>query len=273
VVVHPTIKSSGAEAIISIRHSANLSKEFGFGFKRVSDELNLLIRKMIESGDVAMQAIAATAFAEQPDLYKMAFPDYQFILTAQQQLNLPRDIETHHSLSHAITALSGVEQKLIPADKTSYVEIDWQLIDIISATPFVDIQTSKGNITIRLEVASAPGTITQFVQLVKAGFYDDKVFHRVVPNFVAQVGCPRGDGWGGFEYVAPSEFSQLRYDDEGWVGMASAGKDTEGTQFFITHSPTPHLDGAYTIFAKVQEGMDVVHQLEVGDKIVTMKLQ
>ena len=273
IQVSPVIRSSGAEAIVSIRHNPNLQKEFGFGYKRVSDELNLLMRNMIESGDVAMQAIIAGAFAEQPELYKTAFPDYQFIAIAQQQLSLPRDIETHHALSYAISALSGVQQQLVPADKTSHVEIDWQLIDIIGLNPIMDIETSKGKIALRLEVESAPGTVTQFVQLAKAGFYDGKVFHRVVPNFVAQAGCSRGDGWGGFEYVAPSEFSRLRYDDEGWVGMASAGKDTEGTQFFITHSPTPHLDGNYTIFAKVQEGMETVHLLEVGDEIISIKLR
>ena len=85
--------------------------------------------------------------------------------------------------------------------------------------------------------------------------------------------CPRGDGYGAEDDSIRSELSNLRYDDEGYVGMASAGKDTEGTQWFITHSPTPHLDGNYTIFGKVTEGMDVVHQLSRGTIIKKVKVQ
>jgi cyclophilin family peptidyl-prolyl cis-trans isomerase len=112
----------------------------------------------------------------------------------------------------------------------------------------------------------------QFVHLVKSGYYNNKKFHRVVPNFVAQAGCPRGDGWGGFDVNVVSEFSMLRYIREGRVGMASAGKDTESAQFFITHAPTIHLDGNYTIFAQVIEGMNVVHKLEIGDNMIKVEL-
>jgi cyclophilin family peptidyl-prolyl cis-trans isomerase len=98
------------------------------------------------------------------------------------------------------------------------------------------------------------------------------VVHRVVPNFVIQDGCPRGDGVGGPAFTIGSELGPLYYE-EGSVGMASAGKDTEGSQWFITHSPTPHLDGRYTIFAKVVEGMDVVHKIEIGDKILGFEFQ
>ena len=101
----------------------------------------------------------------------------------------------------------------------------------------------------------------------------NKTFHRVVPNFVAQGGCPRGDGWGSTNKLIRSEFSPLKYDNEGWVGMASAGKDTETCQFFVTHSPTPHLDGRYTIFAKVIDGMDIVQQLVIGDKIKNIEVE
>ena len=126
---------------------------------------------------------------------------------------------------------------------------------------------------LKLHPEAAPATVTQFVHLAKAKYYDNKPFHRVVPNFMVQGGCSRGDGYSGFDVTVVSEFSsKIRYHDEGWVGMASAGKDTESTQFFITHAPAPHLDDNYTIFAKVIEGMDIVHQLEVGDKIVTISI-
>ena len=93
----------------------------------------------------------------------------------------------------------------------------------------------------------------------------------MVPNFVVHGGDPRGDGWGGPGYSIRSEYGLVNYE-RGSVGVASAGKDTEGCQFFITHSPQPHLDGRYTIFGKVVSGMDVVDQVQVGDKIVRLEL-
>ncbi|AKQ47725.1 peptidylprolyl isomerase [Rufibacter radiotolerans] len=133
------------------------------------------------------------------------------------------------------------------------------------------LKTSKGDIIFELLVEDAPGSVANFVELLEKGFYNGKNFHRVVPNFVAQGGCPRGDGWGSTDYAIRSEFADLNYL-EGYVGMASAGKDTESCQWFITHSPTPHLDGKYTIFAKVVKGMDVVHQLNIGDRIEKVEL-
>ena len=118
----------------------------------------------------------------------------------------------------------------------------------------------------------APGTVVNFVRLVKNGFYKNKAFHRVVPNFVIQTGCPRGDGYGSLDYTLRSELPYLHYDEGGYVGMASAGNNTEGTQFFITHSPAPHLDGKYTIFGKVSKGMEVVQSIAVGDSIEEVTL-
>jgi cyclophilin family peptidyl-prolyl cis-trans isomerase len=120
-------------------------------------------------------------------------------------------------------------------------------------------------------VDEAPGSVTNFLKLASEGYFNGKNFHRVVPNFVIQGGCNRGDGWGSEDYSIRSEFSLRKYK-EGSVGMASAGKDTEGTQWFITHSPTPHLDGRYSIFAEVVEGMDVVHRIEIGDKIISVDI-
>jgi cyclophilin family peptidyl-prolyl cis-trans isomerase len=120
-----------------------------------------------------------------------------------------------------------------------------------------------------LLVDEAPGSVSNFVTLARSGYFNGLYFHRVVPNFVIQGGCHRGDGYGSEAFSIRSEFSQRRYTT-GTVGMASAGKDTEGTQWFITHSPTPHLDGAYTIFAYVFSGQDVVGQIEVGDQIIAV---
>jgi cyclophilin family peptidyl-prolyl cis-trans isomerase len=132
------------------------------------------------------------------------------------------------------------------------------------------VETTKGKIILQLLVEEAPGSVANFVALLRQQYFDGKVFHRVVPNFVVQTGCSRGDGYGSEDYSLRSEFSLTRYR-EGAVGMASAGKDTEGTQWFISHSPTPHLDGRYTIFAQVVEGMEVVKSIGVGDKILSVR--
>ena len=116
-----------------------------------------------------------------------------------------------------------------------------------------------------LLVNNAPISVANFINLARIGFFNGKIFHRVVPNFVAQTGCPRGDGYGSLDFTISSELTPMHYFTEGVVGMASAGNHTECSQWFITHSPTLHLDPNYTIFARVTEGMNVVHQLGVGD--------
>jgi cyclophilin family peptidyl-prolyl cis-trans isomerase len=128
------------------------------------------------------------------------------------------------------------------------------------------IATNRGEFEIELLARDAPYTVQNFVKLAESGFYDGLTFHRVVPNFVIQGGCPLGIGWGDPGYSIRCEYSPLRFE-RGMVGMAHAGKDTGGSQFFVTHSPQPHLDGRYTIFGKVVKGMDVVDEVRVDDVI------
>ena len=148
---------------------------------------------------------------------------------------------------------------------------DWSELNSIKSDQRVELLTSKGRIVLRLQKDDAPFTVLSFVRLVKKGFYNGLFFHRVVPNFVAQSGDPRGDGWGGPGYTLRTEISFARFE-EGTCGMASAGKDTEGSQFFITHWPAMHLDGSYTIFAKVVEGLDVACRIQIGDTILSAGL-
>ncbi len=134
-----------------------------------------------------------------------------------------------------------------------------------------EIKTAKGNITIEFLPVYAPITIGNFCKLAENGFYNEIEFHRVVPGFVVQAGDPSGTGWGGPGYDIISEFSPLPFET-GMVGMASAGKDTESSQFFIMQGNYPHLNGRYSLFAQVIEGMHVVYNLDQGDKIESIKL-
>ncbi|MCB9252599.1 MAG: peptidylprolyl isomerase [Flavobacteriales bacterium] len=148
--------------------------------------------------------------------------------------------------------------------------IDWDYVSKIAAGQQIEINTSKGSIKVKLNVNEAPGSVASILKLIDKGFYNSKTFHRLVPNFVIQGGCPRGDGFGSADYSIRSEFSDLIYSS-GTVGLASSGPNTESCQWFITHCATPHLDGRYTIIGHVIEGMDVVQLLGVGDVILEIK--
>jgi len=130
----------------------------------------------------------------------------------------------------------------------------------------VEIRTQRGTITVRLACPEAPLTCLNFLQLASQGYFDGLTFHRVVPDFVIQGGDPRGDGSGGPGYVIRDEINRLRYG-RGAVGMALAGPDTGGSQFFIALSPQPHLDGGYTVFGQVVAGDAVLDEIRIGDKI------
>ena len=128
------------------------------------------------------------------------------------------------------------------------------------------IETEKGDITIELYAEEAPLAVNSFVFLAQDGWYDNVTFHRVVPGFVAQAGDPSGTGMGGPGYVFDNEVSpDLKFDQPGLLGMANSGPGTNGSQFFITHTSVPHLDGSYTIFGRVISGMDVVESLTPRD--------
>lgn len=137
-------------------------------------------------------------------------------------------------------------------------------ISELTGSETVTLKTTKGYIKLKLYPYFAPYSVLNFINLVNTGFYNNTVFHRVIPNFVIQGGDPLNNGWGGPEYSIRSEFSPLHFE-RGILGMASDGKDTEGSQFFIMHSPFYHLDNNYTIFGEVLEGMDVVDKIYIGD--------
>ena len=134
------------------------------------------------------------------------------------------------------------------------------------------INTVRGPIRLELFGADAPITVWNFLTLARSGYYRGTRFHRVVPNFVAQDGDPRDDGNGGPGYAIRDEMNRHRYE-RGAVGMALSGPDTGGSQYFITHSPQPHLDGHYTVFGRVINGFDVLDRIVQGDLITRVDPQ
>ena len=135
------------------------------------------------------------------------------------------------------------------------------------ANKIVEFNTNKGNFKIELYGDNTPITTGNFIKLVDEGFYNGLIFHRVLPNFMVQCGCPHGTGRGGPGYTIRDEFHpDLKHDSKGMLSMANAGPNTGGSQFFITVAPTPWLDGKHSIFGKVIEGMEVVDSISKVEK-------
>lgn len=137
----------------------------------------------------------------------------------------------------------------------------------------VIFETEKGTMVAELFEKEAPGTVANFEKLVKEGFYNGLTFHRVIPDFVIQGGCPHGTGTGGPGYSIKCEVKDNpKKHLRGSLSMAHAGRDTGGSQFFICHSPQPHLDGNHTVFGQVIEGLDVVDDIRAQDKMLKLTI-
>ncbi len=271
---HPAVKSAAADALQEIMKKPNFYAFFGEAAKGVRRELYYYIREIIASGDPGMIASGVGGLRTPALNYKTLrdtarIQDFKAIIS---RLKMPRDVEAYMALDETIAYFEDRPAPPPYQPKWNH-PIDWNRMQVVTPKTNVTIETAKGKITLELYPEWAPGSVANFLDLAGTSFLNGKNFHRVVPNFVVQGGCPRGDGFGALDYTIRTEIGLAWYDKEGYLGMASAGPDTEGTQFFITESPTPHLDGNYTIFGKVISGMDVVLQLQPGDVIDRVNIQ
>lgn len=259
------VRSAAASTLVAMNQSANFNAGLTPKFATVYKDL------LESEEDPAVLGIIASALADSTLGYRRLLRDVSFLYQVKGKLKLPEHNESLQSIEAAIAHLERRKEPVTVNNDFNH-PIDWDLVKRIPHDLLATVKTSRGSIILRLLVNESPGSVSNFIRLAQTDYFDNKFFHRVVPNFVAQAGCKRGDGWGSEDYSIRSEFSTRLYKT-GSVGMASAGKDTEGTQWFITHSPTPHLDGRYTIFAEVTEGMAVVGLLQVGDKILDVEVQ
>lgn len=266
---HPVMKTALIDAFQNIISSPKWPFLYGTtGRRRYAKGLvaeNL--KSIILAGDAGQIAAAANVLSKPENEFNNLILDYNYLDSILTTLNLPAEAESYNALVGASNFLLDSDQEIAPPAVTH--QIDWSNMANISDTTLATIVTNKGQIVIQLMPTLAPGTVSNFIELVSDNFFDNKVFHRVVPNFVIQTGCTRGDGYGSLPYSIRSEFGPVSYDKEGMVGMARDvnALHTESSQFFITHSPTLHLDHKFTLFARVVSGMEVVHQIEVGDVI------
>lgn len=211
------------------------------------DVMTALLRALGASGDPAAEAFLRR---------EMTYPHVDVVIAAGRALE---------QLTGEAPAMPGSP---LPPERT----LHWDYLRTLGPHPQLILETAKGTITLALDTEQAPLTVQTLAQFAETGQYDDVPFHRVVPNFVIQGGdFARGDGFGGPPFRIRSEFTRIPYE-RGAAGMASSGKDTEGSQFFITHSIQPHLDGRYTAFGTVIDGLDVVDTLYEDDRIIRATL-
>jgi len=258
-----------------------------------NEKLNSILLNTISSDDAPLVSIAADGvdssfIAKNSDKFKSIIlkqvkrevnnPDFMEGIMSLVNLSEKIDEELYnevisktktsnlYSLRKFISDKTGVNYKG-SKDLTHFTEI----VNYFLKYKFAEIITDEGNFVIEFFPEYSPITVGNFCKLAEEDFYNGIEFHRIVPGFVIQVGDPSGTGWGGPGYDIISEFSPLPYEI-GMVGMASAGKDTEGSQFFVMQGNYPHLNGRYSLFAKVVSGIEVVYKLQQGDKINSVQL-
>ena len=265
-------QTAAAEAVDQIAQRPDIVDYMRASFPAFKREYADYFRRVYAGDDASLQAVLASTIAIPHLYFRTEFDnDFGFLAAAQGRLKHPQHIETYYAIERARAALSPEHEARIEPPLHNHA-VNWDIYRSLQPGLEVAIATPRGEIIVDLFEREAPATTVNFVQLVRTGFYNEKVFHRVVPAFVTQGGDPGGDGYGSLDYTLRTETPPLYYDGAGYLGMASAGPHTEDVQFFFTHNATPHLDGRYTIFGRVVSGMDAVLALRRGDAM-RMRLQ
>jgi cyclophilin family peptidyl-prolyl cis-trans isomerase len=215
--------------------------------------------------DAARSAVAALVARAQKEPRERAA-----VVATLQQVGASLDWLLRRAASDALATLGESPPAVGEATRQLQVAAYRGLVLAGLAPHRVRVETEKGTLTLSLECADAALTCASFLSLAGQGFYDGIALHRIVPDFVVQGGDPRGDGTGGPGYSLRDEINLVSYD-RGVVGMALSGPDTGGSQFFVALAPQPHLDGGYTAFGRVVDGLDVLERLEQWDRIVRVR--
>ncbi len=215
----------------------------------------------IDARALMLSALAAYGAAEAVPTLKEALTDKDWALRRHAAATLQTLDPAAGDSATAIRPAPGLPP--VPYDSAALIAP--------ATSPHVFIETARGTIEFELAVLDAPQTSGSFMALAARGFFNGLQIHRVVPNFVVQAGDPRGDGEGGPGYTLRDELNERPFL-RGTVGMALSGPDTGGSQFFITHSPQPHLDARYTVFGRVVNGMEVVDRIQQGDVIQRVRV-
>ncbi|PWJ39964.1 peptidylprolyl isomerase [Sediminitomix flava] len=239
-------------------------------YPKIEEEFLAMLKVMLESNDEGLISIAASSLRDPVLGYKRLIEDYEFLYTTKDKLRLPLQYEALYELNKTIAYYEGKDEENLDPSVFLKKELNTKTLATIPSDGIVKVETSEGNIFLRLNLEKSPIGVQHFVENLHKGYYNHKRFHRVVHDFVVQTGCHRGDGFGtDAEELIPSEFTSDYYE-KGTVGVASLGKDTESSQWFITLTDTPRLNGRYTVIGKVIQGMDVVERLSEEDYVLNV---
>ena len=260
----PVVRTVAAEEIGKITTLSDFSERFRNRTPAVKRELKSILFGLVRTADAGVATSAADAIRNPSANFniEMMKDSIPMLFQILQKLVLPKEIETYESIRQTLNYIS--DTATVPKKKgLSPRATDWLVVKNLTNSVAI-VKTDRGTFKMQLLKQNAPISVCNFVTLARSGFFNGKIFHRVVPGFVVQTGCPRGDGYGSLDYTIASELTPIHYNAEGFVGMASAGNHTECSQWFVTTAPTLHLDGNYSIFGKITEGMEVVHALTQG---------
>ena len=256
----PLVRAAVIGALRGRANAADAARIAGVYRRSVADTVN----------DARVAAIGYLAAAWRRD--SAAFSDS--LRTAISGLPQPPDEEVTAAARGASIFSAWTPVATVARPIEWYEDVVRRLVvpDLAGTHPVVELVTERGTITVELLAADAPMTVENFLSLTRAGYYRNTRFHRVVPNFVAQDGDPSGNGSGGPGYSIRDEINRIRYE-RGVLGMALSGPDTGGSQYFITHSVQPHLDGGYTAFGRVLTGFSVLDSMVEGDRLIEARIR
>ena len=273
------LRSGAGRGLRALCSGPSFQRDLAGSRPRVRLEIYSGFRALFERADLEAGALAEAAevFLADKEALKEVFVDWDFVKAAKARLKMPEAVETYLLLSKLEAKLEGglfvYERFRLEVLQRYLAEIDFPILQTLGERPIWTLETRLGPIRLELWPKLAPATVAQILRLIQSGFFNGRLLHRLVPGFVVQGGCPREDGWASVSDLLPSEFSEASFEDAGYLGMASAGSDTESSQFFITLGSAFHLDGKYTIFGKVIEGEALLHQLKLGDVILQNRLE
>jgi cyclophilin family peptidyl-prolyl cis-trans isomerase len=259
------VRSAAAGTLVAMTKCKHFPSSLKLPFLKIYQEL------MQSQTDPAVLGILALALSDSSMRYKEILPDPSFLYKAKKKLRLPDHYKSLEAIEVAIAYFENKQEQVTLRNAFNH-PIDWNIIKRIPENQIATISTPHGSIIIRLLVNEAPGSVANFIKLAQRNYFDNQFFHVVAPNSFVQSGCKRGDGWGNEDYSIRSEFTP-RLFRAGSVGMVSVGKDTEGTQWFISLSPAPQLDGRYTIFAEVIGGLAAARLIQEEDQIFHVQVK
>jgi cyclophilin family peptidyl-prolyl cis-trans isomerase len=250
--------------VATVSEAAPALADSAFGAMGAVERLIRAYRAMVLPRDLEAMAAVLGALGETAD------PAARALL--EETLQSP-ELALRRAAAAALEAMTGAAVAVPAVAEPPGHAVDWSALAALGARPRLVLETERGRIAVALDAEQAPLTVQTIAELAAQGRYDGVPFHRVVPNFVVQGGdFARGDGYGGPGFEIVSEFTRIPYR-RGVIGMASAGKDTEGSQYFLTHAIQPHLDGRYTAFGTLLEGGDVLDAIVEGDRVTSARVE